>query len=107
MLFPERLGGGGWRWPGLVQNDSLLLWFPACHRALPGQILPPGLCLVLVKCHVARVTGAMSRVLGEVVLMDTDTRLSGRSLWPFWVLRLGFQTPAVFGSELFTLQMGN
>lgn len=88
-----------------MQNDSLLLWVPACHRALWGQILP--LCLLLVKCHVARVTGAMSRVLGEVVLMDTDTWLSGRSLWPFWALRLCLQTPAVFGSELFTLQMGN
>lgn len=39
--------------------------------------------------------------------MDTDTRLSGRSPVAFWALRLDFQTPAVFGFELFTLQMGN
>ena len=37
--------------PRLVHSDSLLVWVPARRRALWGQILPPGLHLLLVKCR--------------------------------------------------------
>lgn len=77
-------------------------------RALCGQILSP-LWNSIPHCKMSgfRGSGSVSGVLDEVVLIDRHAEGRATEQAVVWALRLYFWTPAILGSALFILQMGN